>query len=82
MIGISIKLNDLELIKHVEDSQTRIIKGFRSVYNITTPDRRKIIEHRIPSSEGSMLLDLGRIPIRISFDEVFQGQMQRHLKEY
>jgi len=70
---MSIKLDDLELIKRVDDPQTRVVKEIRSIYNITTSDRRKVEEHKIPSSEGSILSDLGRIPIKISFDGEFQG---------
>lgn len=70
---MSIKLDDLELIKRVEDPQTRIMKEIRNVYNITTSNRRKIVEHKIPRFEGSMLLDVGRIPTRISFTGEFLG---------
>ena len=70
---MSIKLDDLELIKRVDDPQTRVVKEIRNVYNITTSNRRKVVEHKIPSSEGSILSDLGRIPVRISFDGEFQG---------
>jgi hypothetical protein len=71
---MSIKLDDIELIKRVEDPQTRIIKEIRNVYNISTSERRIVIEHKIPGSDGGILQDMGKEPLRISFDGVFFGE--------
>ncbi|MCP8307907.1 MAG: carboxypeptidase regulatory-like domain-containing protein [archaeon] len=71
---MSIRLDDLELIKRVEDPQTRVVKEIRSVYNISTSERRMIMEHKIPGSDGSILQDMGKEPLRISFEGVFLGE--------
>jgi hypothetical protein len=70
---MDIEIDNIPLIKRVEDPQTRVVKEIRNVHNITTSNRRKVIEHKITCSEGSILSDLGRLPVRISFDGEFQG---------
>lgn len=71
---MNIELDDTPLIKHVRDPETGATKDLRSVYNIDTGERRSIVEHKIPGLEGGILQDLGREPVRISFDGVFFGE--------
>ena len=71
---MSIEIDDLALIKHERDSDTGATKEIRSVYNISINEKRRIVEHRIPGMKGNVLQDLGREPVRISFDGVLHGQ--------
>lgn len=71
---MSIEIDDLALIKHERDPNTGATKEIRSVYNMSISEKRRIVEHRIPGMKGNVLQDLGREPVRISFDGVLHGQ--------
>jgi hypothetical protein len=71
---MSIELGKIPLISRVDDEQTRIPKEIRNVYNIGISARRSIVEHRIPGSSANVLQDMGREPIRISFEGDFYGE--------
>lgn len=71
---MDIEIDNIPLIKRVEDPQKRTIQEIRYVYNISTSERRRIIEHKIPGSDGSILQDMGKEPLRISFEGVFLGE--------
>ena len=71
---MSIEIDDLALIKHERDPDTGATKEIRSVYNIAISEKRRIVEHRIPGMKGNVLQDLGREPVRISFDGIFHGE--------
>jgi len=71
---MDIEIDNIPLIKRVEDPQTRVVKEIRNVYNISTSERRMVIEHKIPGSDGSILQDMGKEPLRISFEGVFFGE--------
>jgi hypothetical protein len=71
---MDIEIGDLSLIKKTEDSQTKIIKEIRNVYNINIDARRSVVEHRIPGYDGSILQDMGREPVRVSFEGEFLGE--------
>ena len=61
-----IKLDDLELIKRVDnDNATAEI---RSVHSVSISGRRNVVEHKIPGSKGNVFQDLGRDPLMIKID--------------
>lgn len=53
----------------------------RNIFNIGTSDSRSLIEHKIPGMEGSVIQDLGRSAVRISFEGTFQGKNAKTLLE-
>ncbi len=71
---MDVKIDDLDLIKRVDDSDTHVVKELRSVHSISTSDRRAIVELRIPGAEGSILQDLGRRPVVVRFNGEIQGE--------
>jgi hypothetical protein len=50
----------------------------RTVTNITTTDKRAIVEHEIPGMQGNVFQDMGRDPVRISFDGSFHGKSAKN----
>ena len=71
---MDVKIDDLELIKRVDDSDTNVVKEIRSVSSIEMDDKRAIVELRIPGAEGSILQDLGRFPVVVTFEGELQGE--------
>src|SRR5712692_2451420 len=71
---MDVKIDDLELIKRIDDSDTHVVKEIRSVSSIEMDDRRSIVELRIPGAEGSILQDLGRLPVVVTFEGELQGE--------
>ena len=67
---MSIELDKIPLIKHTRDDETGKTKVINSVYNVKVEERRSVVEHKIPGMEGGILQDLGREPVRISFEGV------------
>ena len=53
----------------------------RTVTRINTADRRAIVEHEIPGMQGNVFQDLGREPVRISFDGSFHGETAKNTLE-
>lgn len=78
---MSIEIDGMPLIKHERDDDTGKTKGIRSVYNLSVSKKRRIVEHKIPGLEGGILQDLGREPIRISFDGVLYGEKAKEVLE-
>jgi len=74
---MSIELDGVKLISHVRDPETGATKELRSVRNISIGERRIIVEHRVPGLEGGILQDLGRVPVRISFDGMIFGDQAK-----
>lgn len=70
---MSIELDKIQLIKHTREDSGKT-KVLNSVFNISVSERRSIVEHRVPGMEGSILQDMGRDPVRISFDGVIYGK--------
>jgi len=70
---VNIELDGIPLVK-TEQSQTGGQIEVRNVYNISTTDKRDMIEHKIPGMEGDVFQNLGRSPVEISFDGTFQGK--------
>lgn len=65
------KLGDIELIKRVyKDGAAEII---RSIYNLSISGKRRIVELQIPGLTGNVFQDMGRNPLRISFDGELAG---------
>ena len=65
------KLGDLELIKRVyRDGAVEII---RSIHNLSVSGKRRIVELQIPGLTGNVFQDMGRNPLRISFDGELVG---------
>ncbi len=71
---MDVKIDDLELIKRVDDSDTHVVKELRTVDSVSMDDRRAIVELRIPGAEGSVLQDLGRRPVVVRFTGELQGE--------
>jgi hypothetical protein len=71
---MSIELDKIPLIKHTRDDDTGKTKVLNSVYNVKVDERRSVVEHKIPGMEGGILQDLGREPVRISFEGVIYGE--------
>ena len=71
---MSIDLDGMALIRHVRDTDTGATKLLSSVYNINVSEKRSIVEHKIPGLEGGVLQDLGREPVRISFEGTLWGE--------
>jgi len=71
---MSIELDGTALIRHVRDPDTGATKLVHSVHNINVSEKRSIVEHQIPGLQGSVLQDLGREPIRISFEGLIFGE--------
>jgi hypothetical protein len=64
-------LDDMELIKRFDENG--VVKEIRSVHNIAVSGKRRIVELQIPGSTGNVFQDMGRVPLRISFDGEFLG---------
>lgn len=60
------KLDDIELIKRVEKDGA--VEEIRSIHNLSISGKRRIVELQIPGSDSNVFQDLGREPLRISFD--------------
>jgi len=65
------KLDDLELIKRVDRNGTA--EEIRSIYNLSISGKRRIVELQIPGLTGNVFQDMGRNPLRISFDGELVG---------
>jgi hypothetical protein len=68
---MQIKMDDLELIKRVEENG--VVVELRSVRNVSISGRRRIVELRIPGAEKNVFQDLGREPLTISFEGELVG---------
>jgi len=73
---VNIELDGIPLIR-TESNQAGGIIEIRNVSNITTSDRRSMVEHEIPGMEGNVFQNLGRSPVRISFDGTLRGKAAR-----
>jgi hypothetical protein len=65
------KLDDIELIKRVDKNGTA--KEIRSICNLSISGKRRIVELQIPGLTGNVFQDMGRNPLRISFDGELVG---------
>jgi len=73
------KLDDIELIKRVDKEGG--VEEIRSVHNVSVSGRRRIVELRIPGSQGNVFQDLGREPLTISFDGELVGMGAKNTLE-
>ncbi len=53
------------------------VEEIRNVHNINTSDKRTMVEYEIPGMEGNVFQNLGRSPVKISFDGTLQGKTAR-----
>jgi hypothetical protein len=74
---MNIEIDGIPLIRHLRDPDTGVTRSLRSVYNIEVNEKRRIVEHKIPGFEGSILQDLGREPVTISFEGILFGEGAR-----
>jgi len=74
---VNIELDGIELNKSLYD-QNGGIEEVRYISNISTSDKRGMIEHEIPGMEGSVFRNLGRYPVSIYFDGTFEGQSAKN----
>lgn len=78
---MSIELDGMALVRHVRDTDTGATKLVSSVHNINVSEKRSIVEHKIPGLEGGILQDLGREPVRISFEGTLWGEEAKETLE-
>jgi len=79
---MKIELENIKLTSRSVNIQSGASRETRSVYNIKTTEKRTLVEHKIPGLEGNIFQDMGREPIRISFDGIFQGPLaKKNLEE-
>ena len=78
---MSIELDGMPLIRHVREDDAGATKMLRSVFNIGVSEKRQIVEHKIPGLEGGVLQDLGRVPVRISFEGIIYGEEAKEALE-
>jgi hypothetical protein len=71
---MSLELDGITLIRHVRDPDTGATTLVHSVHNLNVSEKRSIVEHTIPGLQGSVLQDLGREPVRISFEGLIFGE--------
>lgn len=50
----------------------------RTVASITTTDKRAIVEHEIPGMQGNVFQDMGRDPVKISFEGSLHGKSAKN----
>jgi hypothetical protein len=74
---LSIEIDSFPLIKRVQDSQTNQVQELRNVYNISVDMRRAVVEHRIAGSDTTVLQDMGRHPIKITFEGDLMGEKSK-----
>jgi hypothetical protein len=70
---MNIELDSIPLIWEERD-QKGGVTDIRNVSNISTSDRRSMVEHEIPGMEGNAFQNLGRAPVKISFEGSLQGR--------
>lgn len=74
---MSVELDGMKLVVHERDPNTGRTKKIRSVQSISISEERKIVEHVIPGSDGSVLQDLGRRPVKLVIEGLFYGEKAR-----
>ncbi len=62
----------LVLVTKTEDPTKGAVQ-VRQIKTITTADRRILVEHQVPGLEGNLFQNLGRAPVKISFEGSFHG---------
>lgn len=70
---MNIELDSIPLV-WTERDQIGNITEIRNISNIRTSDRRSMVEHEIAGMEGNFFQNLGRYPVKISFDGSLQGR--------
>lgn len=69
---MDIELEGIPLNK-TEQNQAGGMLDVMNISNMSTSDRREMVEHVIPGMEGNVFQNLGRSPVNISFDGILQG---------
>jgi len=77
---LNIELDGIALIWTDQDPAGGITE-VRNVSNITTNDKRSMVEHEVPGMEGNAFQDQGRMPVRISFAGSLQGKTAKSMIE-
>ncbi|GEM_PF-897105 len=77
---MNIELDGIALIWTDQDPAGGITE-VRNVSNITTNDKRSIVEHEVPGMEGNTFQDQGRSPVKISFAGSLQGKTAKSMIE-
>ena len=65
------KLDEIELIKRVDEDGA--VEEIRSIHNLSVSGKRRIVELQIPGLTGNVFQDMGRNPLRLSFDGELVG---------
>lgn len=71
---MDVTIDNLELIKRIDDPDKHTIKEIRAVKNIRLDARRKLVELKIPGADASIIQDLGRRPMLVRFSGEMQGE--------
>lgn len=77
---MNIEIDGIPLVKS-EQAEAGSGVEIRNVSNISTTDRRNIVEHQIPGMEGSVFQNMGRAAVRISFEGTLQGRSAKNKLE-
>lgn len=77
---MNIEIDGIALVKS-EQGEAGSGVEIRNVSNISTTDRRNIVEHQIPGMEGSVFQNMGRAAVRISFEGTLQGRSAKNKLE-
>jgi hypothetical protein len=77
---MNIEIDGIALVKS-EQAEAGSGVEIRNVSNISTTDRRNIVEHQIPGMEGSVFQNMGRAAVRISFEGTLQGRSAKNKLE-
>ena len=70
---MEIRLDDLELVRRVQDEPDAPIMEVRTVVDTRVEARRSLVELTVPGSSGKVLQEMGREPIRIALAGEFWG---------
>jgi hypothetical protein len=68
--GLNIKLDDIELVKRVDEEGVREV---RSILNVTISGKRHVKEFKVPGLEGNVFQDLGRDSLTIIVEGLLTG---------
>ena len=66
-----LKLDGIDLIKRVDKDGAA--EEVRSIHDLSVSGKRRIVELQIPGLTGNVFQDMGRNPLRISFDGELAG---------
>ncbi len=79
---MSVKLDDLDLVKTAQDGPDGPLLEMRTVYDMKISDTRCIVELEIQGSESNVMQDMGCEPLRVSlFGEMMGKDAKQSLEK-